>query len=146
MQFDEHLCDIQHGYNCHDASRGPSAIAELLVISFGTLSPEKICHEDLTHLSTSPVRCSYFTLGNPKSHSYFRLFTLSQKKTNRTCCTAAQMFTYCCLVLPIVCIALLARLGHATGGGVYRVPVRDADELRRRLVATWAEFQHSVVY
>jgi len=56
------------------------------------------------------------------------------------------MFTYCCLVLPIVCIALSARLGHATGGAVYRVPVRDADELRQRLVATWAEFQHSVVY
>ena len=29
---------------------------------------------------------------------------------------------------------------------VYRVPVRDTDELRQRLVATWAEFQHSVVY
>ena len=30
MQFDEHLCDIQHGFNWHGASRGPSAIAELL--------------------------------------------------------------------------------------------------------------------
>jgi len=28
---------------------------------------------------------------------------------------------------------------------VYRVPIRDTDELRKRLVATWAEFQHSVV-
>ena len=27
----------------------------------------------------------------------------------------------------------------------YRVPIRDADELRQRLVETWAEFQQSVV-
>jgi len=31
MQFDEHLCDIWHGFNCHGASRGPSVTAELLV-------------------------------------------------------------------------------------------------------------------
>ena len=29
---------------------------------FSVLNPEKICHENLTDLSTSPVRCSYFTL------------------------------------------------------------------------------------
>ena len=28
---------------------------------------------------------------------------------------------------------------------VYQVPIRDTDELRKRLVATWAGFQHSVV-
>jgi len=28
---------------------------------------------------------------------------------------------------------------------VYRVRIRDTDELRKRLVATWTEFQHSVV-
>jgi len=33
---------------------------------FWLLNPEKIVHENLTDLSTSPVRCSYFTLGNPK--------------------------------------------------------------------------------
>ena len=27
----------------------------------------------------------------------------------------------------------------------YRVPIRDTDEFRKRLVATWAEFQQSVV-
>ena len=27
----------------------------------------------------------------------------------------------------------------------YRVQIRDTDELQKRLVATWAEFQHSVV-
>ena len=33
---------------------------------FGTLNPEKIWHANLTDLSTSPVRFSHFTLGNPK--------------------------------------------------------------------------------
>jgi len=28
---------------------------------------------------------------------------------------------------------------------VYRVPIHDTDELRKRLLPTWAEFQHSVV-
>jgi len=32
MQFNEHLCDISRGFNWHGASRGLSAIAELLVI------------------------------------------------------------------------------------------------------------------
>jgi len=27
---------------------------------------------------------------------------------------------------------------------MYRVPIRDTDELRKRLVSTWADFQHSV--
>jgi len=29
--------------------------------------------------------------------------------------------------------------------GLYRVPVRDTDELRKHLVATWAGFQQSMV-
>jgi len=33
---------------------------------FGTLNPEKIWHENLTDLSTSPFICGYRTLGNPK--------------------------------------------------------------------------------
>jgi len=50
------------------------------------------CWENLTRksyrLSTSPVRCSHCTLGNPEkvifnsiSHTYYWLFTLSHKKT-----------------------------------------------------------------
>ena len=34
---------------------------------YGTLNPEKIWHENLTDLSTSPVICSHFTLGDPKT-------------------------------------------------------------------------------
>ena len=57
---------------------------------FGMQNPEKIWHKNLTDLSTSPVRCSHFTLGNPKKvifnsiiQIYFSLFITSQKKTNR---------------------------------------------------------------
>jgi len=39
------------------------------------LNPEKICHENLTNLSASPVRCSHFTLGNPKKSFSIVLFT-----------------------------------------------------------------------
>ena len=97
-------------------------------------------------MSTLHVRCSQFTLGNPKSHFstllfiYFGLFTLAQKKTSFNCCSAPLLFTYCCLVLPITCIALVRRLGHDTGG---RVEACGSGLLRRGLNA---EFQHSVVY
>jgi len=56
---------------------------------FSVSNPEKIWHQELVRLSTSPVYCSHFTMGNPKKsyfnsiiHTYFRLFILSQKKTN----------------------------------------------------------------
>ena len=47
----------------------------------------------------------------------------------------------------IICIALLYCVwGTLPEKRVYRVPVRDTDELRQRFVATWAEFQQRVVY
>jgi len=57
-------------------------------MNFVMLNPEKIWQENLTGWSTSPIRCRYFSLGNPRSHYnsiihiYFWLFMLSQKKTN----------------------------------------------------------------
>jgi len=45
-------------------------------------------------------------------------------------------------VLHIICIALALRLGHATGGA----RVLTCCGLWQQLVATWAEFQQSVVY
>jgi len=54
---------------------------------FGTLNPDKNWHENLTDLSISPVKCSHFTLGNPKSHfrqhySYniLIIYVISQEK------------------------------------------------------------------
>jgi len=56
---------------------------------FGVLNPEKIWHQNLTGLSTSPVRCSYFTLENPKKSFLTVLFIHTsdylcylKKKTN----------------------------------------------------------------
>ena len=53
------------------------------------------------------------TLGNPKK-SYFSTVLFIQtsdyyvisEETNCNCCTAAYLFTYCCLLLPIICVAL----------------------------------------
>jgi len=49
-------------------------------------------------------------------------------------------------MLSIICIVRLLRLGTLQQERVYRVSVRDTDELRQRLVAIWAEYQQSVVY
>jgi len=60
---------------------------------FGVLNRAKIWQRQLVHLPTLPVYWSDFTLGNPKKsffnsiiHTYFRLFTLSQKKHTVTPC------------------------------------------------------------
>jgi len=63
----------------------------------GMLNPQKIWHEDLTDLSTSPVRCSLGKSPPPKKFSTllfinFRLFTLPQRKTNSNCCTALAVY------------------------------------------------------
>ena len=47
-------------------------------------------------------------------------------------------------MLPIICTALVLCLGHATGGAC--VLIWTCCGLLQWLVATWAEFQHSVVY
>ena len=41
---------------------------------FGVLNPAKMWHQQLMHLPISPVYCSHFTLGNPKSHFSTVLF------------------------------------------------------------------------
>jgi len=93
-------------------------------------------------LSTSLVRCSHFTLRIQK----VIIYVTSEDTILATVVRALQLwlFTYCCLVLPIICIALVLRLGHATGGA--RVLIWTCWGLRQRLVAILAEFQHSVVY
>jgi len=47
-------------------------------------------------------------------------------------------------MLPLICIALVLRLGHATGEA--HLLIWTCWGLRQPLVATKAEFQHSVVY
>ena len=67
-----------------------------------------------------------------------------RRKQIATVVLQLQLFTYCCLVLPIICLALELRLGNATGGA--RVLIWTRWGLRWQLVATWADFQHSMVY
>ena len=97
-------------------------------------------------LFTSHVRCSHFTLGNLKKYLLFISDYLRYLRRKQIVTVVLQLwlFTYCCSVLPIICTALVLRLGHATGGA--RVLIWTCCGLRQRLVATWAEFQHSVVY
>ena len=57
-------------------------------MTFGGINPEKIRLEKLTNLSSSPVLCSHFTLGNPKSHfqqyySYVRLIVYVISEENK---------------------------------------------------------------
>ena len=58
---------------------------------------------------------NHFTLGNPKKsffnsiiHTDYRLLT--SEETNCNYCTAAYLFPYCCLLLPIICVTLF--YGH----------------------------------
>ena len=112
------------------------------------LNPEKIWREHLTDLSTYSVICSHFTLGNPKKihFQHYYLYTSDYFRYLRRKQIAAVilLFTYCCLALSVTCIALVLHLGHATGRA--RVLMWTCWGWWQRLVATWAEFQHSVLY
>jgi len=101
------------------------------------------CPPHLSDVATLPweIQKSHFST---LLFIYFRIFTLSQKKINSNCVLQLQLFTYCCLVLPIICIALVLRLEHATRGA--RVLIRTCCGMRQRLFATWATFLHSVMY
>ena len=106
----------------------------------------QICPPDLSDAATLPweIQKSHFAT---LLFIYCRLFTLSQKKTNTNYCSAALAVTYYCLVLPIICIAMVLRLRHATGGAHVLIwTYWGLRQLLNLFVATWAEFRHSVVY
>ena len=115
---------------------------------FGTLNPEKISHEHITCLSdvaTLPweiQKKSFSTI----SFIYFRLFTLPQKKTNSNCSTAAlavHLLLFSAsyyLHSPITVPEARYRRSAA------RVLIRTSWGLQQRLVAMWAEFQHTVLF
>jgi len=73
---------------------------------------------------------------------YFTLFMLPQKKTNSNCCTEALRVYL--LLFSASYIAIVLRLGHTIRGA--RVLIWTCWGLWQRLVAIWAEFQHSVVH
>ena len=114
------------------------------------LNPEKIWHEypRPTDLSTSPVTCRHINLGNPKKSFfstllfiYFRLFMLAQKKTSSNCCSAA-LAVYLLLTSAFYYLHSPSTASRAC----YRKNAWTCWGLRQRLVETWAEFQHSMVY
>jgi len=60
---------------------------------FGVLNPEKIWHQQLAHLPTSPVYCGHLTLGNPKKsffnssiHTYSDYLRYRRRKQTVTPC------------------------------------------------------------
>jgi len=92
-------------------------------------------------------------LGNPKkiffdiiTHILQIIYVSSEKKQIATVVLQLWLFAYCCLVLPIICIALVLRLGTLQEERLYLYRHVECCCLRQRLVATVAEFQHSVVY
>jgi len=102
----------------------------------------QICPPHLSHVATLPweiQQSHYSTL----LFIYFRLFTSAQKKTSSNCCTAA-LTVYLLFSASYYLHSLVLHLGHATGGA--RVLMWTCWALHQRLVVTWAEFQHSVVY
>ena len=103
----------------------------------------QICPPHLPDVATLPwkIQKSHFS---PLLFIYFRLFTLAQKKTNSNCCTAALDVYLLLLSASYYLHSPTTASGHATGGA--RVLIWTCWGLRQRLVATWAEFQHSVVY
>ena len=114
------------------------------VMIFGMLNPEKIWHQWLVHFPTSPVYCSHFTLENPKKsffnsiiHTYFRLFTLSQKKTDG--CSLTTTPEKCQRTIPCKC-TIFYLFQFFT-----RIECQSAIQTSCGSVATWAEFQQSVV-
>jgi len=74
----------------------------------------------------------------------FRLFTLTQKKTNSNCCTTALAVYSLLFNTSYYLHSPSTASGHATGGA--HVLTWTCWGLRQQFVATWAEFQHSVVY
>ena len=80
-------------------------------------------------MPTLPVYCNHFTLGNPKDqNSHFSTVLFIQtsdyyvisEETNCNCCTAAYLFTYRCLLIPIICLALFYGQLSVTAGGLLR--------------------------
>ena len=79
---------------------------------FGVEFPRKfdinslyVCPPYLYTVTTLPweIQNSHFSTVLFIQTSYYYVIS---EETNCNCCTAAYMFTYCCLLLPIICLAL----------------------------------------
>ena len=102
---------------------------------------------DISRLPTSPLYCSHFALGNPKSYfqqcySYIlQIICIISEENKLLLPYPRQLKNVTSLPCKMPKFFVFFNFFHA-----YRVPIRNMDELRKRLVvATWAEFQQSVV-
>ena len=79
--------------------------------------------EELTDLSTSPVRSSHFTSGNPKQ-SFFIIFihilqiiyVISEEKNSNCCIASLAVYLLLFSASYYLHSPIVLRLGHATGG------------------------------
>jgi len=74
------------------------------------------CSPHLSYVATLPWK-------NPKKVIFQHYYSYTshylrylRRKQIATVVLQLWLFTYCCLMLPIICIAIVLRLGHATGG------------------------------
>jgi len=86
------------------------------------LNPEKIdmntlqtCPPHLSDVETLPGKIQKVIFQHYYSYTSHYLGYLGRKQI-ATVVLQLHLFTYCCLVLPIICIALVLPLEHATGG------------------------------
>jgi len=82
------------------------------------MSTLRICSPHLSDAATLPwemQKKSFFQHYYSYASDYLRLL---RRKRVATVFLQLLLFTYCCLMLPIICIALVLCLGHATGARV----------------------------
>ena len=95
-------------------------------------------------MPTLPVYCNHYTLGNSKKvifqqhYSYrFKIIMLSQKKQTATACTAAYL-TYCCLLLPIICVDLFyGQFFYLSGQSFSKPPMPTHNRLFSKVTNIW---------
>ena len=65
-----------------------------------------ICPPYLYTVTTLPweIRKSHFVTAFIQTSDYYVI----SEETNCNCCTAAYLFIYCCLLLPVICVALFS--------------------------------------
>jgi len=117
---------------------------------FGTLNPEKTWHEHVTDFCTSPVRCSHFTLGNPKK-SFFNIIIHIRQIIYVTSKENKYQQLYCrfsCLLTVVASYYLHSR-STASGARYRRSACIDMDVLRLAAVACcdmgWISAQRGVL-
>jgi len=66
-------------------------------------------HQITRTLTTDTIHYSFSLPLQTQNSSFSQIIFLHSSQMSVTCCTAACLFTYCCLLLPIICVALFYR-------------------------------------